>query len=736
MRSIHHSERKYRTFRFSLIILLLALLPYSVVCEEKTIIDYNSYYRFPFSFGIEYTGMFPLQEYIDDYDFTIMDISANLSIPISFYPRLKLLFRTGTTLTFGRTSLFEGRDNKYDHTDYYAGAGLAYTHMFSKTLEAGANFLCGLSSSVFPQLDLHEGTSGTYNYFIEAGATASINPIFNFSIEIRPSLRYTHSLLDMDFFDGLVFSIGGSLNFRLGEDPDISPLLRSIRFSNIRVDTLFAAMRHYYRDHPVGEVTITNTSDDSITDIQVSFYQAGYMDTPTPAGSIREIDAGESVSVPFYGAFNEEIFKTEGITPLTGEIVVSYNSKGKSSEQREAVMYDLHDKTALIWDDNRKVAAFITPSDGIIKTYAAYLRQAAKDLTLPAFNVAIQTAIQAYAGLGETGCLYQTDPLLPFEAAQGNTLVVDSVNLPRQTLKSIAGDCDDLTVLYLSLLETQGVETGFITVPGHILPVINTAIPARHYRKVHPDRSRSIIVEGEVWIPVEVTMVGKGSFLDAWFAGIKRWQTWEHAPEKRNLYRTRDAQRIFRPVSLKEETPDFSFGNAAALAENVKTNLMELTALIKTEFARAARQSGNKADYNKLGIVYAEMNQFGEAEKAFAEALRIEPSYSLAKINMGNLRYQQGMYDNALSIYLDALEGMNRQTYGASRMYTKLLLKISVVYYRLQEFKRAEEFFAEACENDPEEVEQYSYIVSENSSENRGSDEDLFAIAVNYLEDE
>ncbi|MBN2551801.1 MAG: hypothetical protein JXB06_03475 [Spirochaetales bacterium] len=88
-------------------------------------------------------------------------------------------------------------------------------------------------------------------------------------------------------------------------------------------------------------------------------------------------------------------------------------------------------------------------------------------------------AIQVFQALGEISCLYQADPALPFTKVQGNPLVIDSISLPRDTLTRITGDCDDLTVLFCSLMETAGVETGFITVPGHIYATFNTRVAAR-----------------------------------------------------------------------------------------------------------------------------------------------------------------------------------------------------------------------------------------------------------------
>ena len=119
---------------------------------------------------------------------------------------------------------------------------------------------------------------------------------------------------------------------------------------------------------------------------------------------------------------------------------------------------------------------------------------------------ALQLTMQVYNALRELGLIYQVDPTSPFTQVQENTLLVDSISLPRDTLSRITGDCDDLTVLFCSLLETAGIETGFITVPGHIYLAVNTKEATRNYRNIHPNRDLSLNVDGELWIPVEITL--------------------------------------------------------------------------------------------------------------------------------------------------------------------------------------------------------------------------------------
>ena len=61
--------------------------------------------------------------------------------------------------------------------------------------------------------------------------------------------------------------------------------------------------------------------------------------------------------------------------------------------------------------------------------------------------------------------------------------------------------------------------------------------------RLHPDREMTINLDGEFWVPVEITMIGQTGFLEAWRKGLEEWREHEGSPEKRQLLRTREPRR-------------------------------------------------------------------------------------------------------------------------------------------------------------------------------------------------
>jgi len=135
MKIVKPLDRVRKVILLTLFILTFATIQ---VYSQETEIDYNSYYRFPLSVGIEYQGLSPFADYGSSYN--IYEISAYLRWPI---PRIPVL---QPTLHIGMIN-FDNQDTinpkEWDHRHYYLAAGILYSNRFSKSFEIGAEGSAG-----------------------------------------------------------------------------------------------------------------------------------------------------------------------------------------------------------------------------------------------------------------------------------------------------------------------------------------------------------------------------------------------------------------------------------------------------------------------------------------------------------------------------------------------------------------------------------------------------------------
>lgn len=124
-----------------------------------------------------------------------------------------------------------------------------------------------------------------------------------------------------------------------------------------------------------------------------------------------------------------------------------------------------------------------------------------------------------------------------------------------------------MTVLVCSLLESRGVNTGFITVPGHIFPAFDTGISAADYRSVHPNQAMTLSQGGTLWLPLEITMLdGKNDFLSAWKS---------------------DSQAVYPPVTVEDMDLGLQYGVPDGIQSRFRSDLGQIVQQV-LEGARSA----------------------------------------------------------------------------------------------------------------------------------------------------
>lgn len=676
-------------------------------------IDYNQYYQFPLAAGVDISLLNPLNQ--GDQNISVIDLSGYVRRPLPDNPVLQPTGRAGVMLW--NVDDPEQGPERWSHQHFYATLGLGYSNRFTREFEVGLEGGLGAGQTVYPNFD-EAGAVGYQNLVASASARLTLAPSYNFGIDLQPGVRYVRRLGGEPMAGGpeylsasTSFGVGISLNYRFGQDPDADGgIIRSITVNNAEVSNIFPARQSYYFNNPVGTVEFTNSGDQIITDVTVSFNQDRYMDAPSVAGHIDRIRPGERAEVDLVAAFNSDIFNTQGTTPLSGEVVFDYTYRTRGIQQRHSVDFDMYDRNSLSWDETERFAAFVTPADTVITNFGSYALQSTRPHELDGITEPIQTAMSMYYALEELGIDYQRDPVIPFPEAQADPEIVDTVSLGRETLQRSAGECDDLTALYNSLLESTRVESGFVATPGHLYPMFNTEVPSENYRDVHPDPEMTFDIDGELWIPIEITLVNRESFMDAWREGVNVWNRHAHEPEVRERHETRVAQIRYRAVALSRSEMVFDYGDGDNVGALFRNGLDELSGAILADYEALAQERGRARTYNQLGIVAGDLQRYDIAERAFNTALSLDRSFVGAHINIGQLYRLQDRDRQALRSLHRAEEQIEDMGRTASPNYARTLLHIAEIYYELENYDRAREYYVKLEQTDPDMAAEHRYL--------------------------
>ncbi len=124
-------------------------------------------------------------------------------------------------------------------------------------------------------------------------------------------------------------------------------------------------------------------------------------------------------------------------------------------------------------------------------------------------------------------------------------------------------------------------------------------------------------VDGEIWVPMEITLIGKAVFMEAWRKGMEERTAYDAKPESRRFYSTKEPWQRYRPVGLKETDLGLHYGRREAIMDGFRKDRDTLIELVTGNQLSAAQQSGKKQDWNKSGIMLAKFLQYGKAEGTF-----------------------------------------------------------------------------------------------------------------------
>ncbi|MFC1524721.1 6-bladed beta-propeller, partial [Thermodesulfobacteriota bacterium] len=311
----------------------------------------------------------------------------------------------------------------------------------------------------------------------------------------------------------------------------------------LTMQDIFSNTYKIYENDGMGNIRITNNTGEILSKIKVSFTLKNFMDFPSEK-VIDSLEPGASEDFVLKAVFNNNILTVTEDTPVQTEIRASYYRNNEQHSFNNNHTVNIYEKHRMTWDEKGRFATFITPKDPLLLEFirSVVTQYADADDT-------IQRAAAIFRSLGVMGVTYMQDPSNPYQMTSGITDFIDYIQYPRETLQRKSGDCDDLVALIAAALESLGIHTYPVEIPGHMLLMFDTGLPATSDGYTMDDLF--VIKDGMLWIPVETTLIGS-SFITAWEKGSRNYYAWKD--QGLTLLDIRSSWGTYKPASLPGST--------------------------------------------------------------------------------------------------------------------------------------------------------------------------------------
>lgn len=590
---------------------------YDATLEDATLLD--------FSFGVGYR--YALLSELGFYAVPFLD------------GRLILASAVGTTLFLG------------------GGLGFGWKTWLTDWLQIGLE----VRASLYGMLGRY---SLNANIDVSQASTNQVQFSGQILLPIQLQLGYRHGVFlnpQISFLSPGLIGFGADLGYalQLGAEPPPppKPIDNSLELVLVEVEALFPNMYPTEGGIPV-TVTLTNVGPDPLDEVVLQVALEGLVVRPTELRLAQPLPSGETIQRDIVLNASERYFNITRQTQGLFVIDASYFRRGFDFEKEFQQQVLVHSRNTLTWQDDRVVSVFVNAADPMVSDFVRRVLGRLDSMRYPMLPRKMEQAIKIFTALEAMSFTYVSDPDQPFVNSFGGATVIDTITYPFDMLHQRAGDCDDLSTLYASLLESMGIETAFITVPGHIFMMFNTEVPEGEWEDVSALRDWLHISRGEVWIPVETTAVGRG-FMTAWEEAINML---EATPDRlKRVHPTHDAWDQYTPFAAphEQQVPELPM---LSMVERLISDTTDL--LIRRELSiRSAplleAYSQNPNDVRllvRLGLEHARWDEPEQSLLYLQDALALQPTSLEASIGMVYSLTELERFDEARDYISHAVE--------------------------------------------------------------------------------
>jgi len=361
-----------------------------------------------------------------------------------------------------------------------------------------------------PQINSVETVESSLKYGAYAGLGTNI--LLSSWAAINFDLKY--HFVDFKFEkqqSGLEFAFGFS--FMWGKKREMI----QVKDIKLVVKDVYPAYYQFYNTYPLALVSVKNISGHKV-EVNLKSHIKHFSERTKETG-FTSIENGETKDIPITAIFGKRLLEINQREPAVLDIEIEARAGATITKQLSAEIM-LHTRNS--WNGEMdKLGHFVTSDDKDI------LRLSREMINENDFNYNSETgnfekSKMIFDELRNRGIIYRNDPRILFYKD-------DRVQYALETIELKGGDCDDLVVLYASLLESQGIKTAFVEVKdpnkeiAHLYLLFDTGLQPNQGHLISTNEKRFVLRENSsgqknIWIPVETTLITQG-FEQAWKAG-------------------------------------------------------------------------------------------------------------------------------------------------------------------------------------------------------------------------
>ncbi|HLP97996.1 MAG TPA: tetratricopeptide repeat protein [Sideroxyarcus sp.] len=467
----------------------------------------------------------------------------------------------------------------------------------------------------------------------------------------------------------------------------------------VQLQDVFSNSYKLYERDGIGRIKLTNNTNKSMERLKVTFQLKDFMDFPTEA-KVDKLLPGQSEEVVLKAVFNNSILTLTEDSSVQAMIEASYFENGKRVTYSKNPTVNVYDKHRLTWDERGRFATFITPKDTPMINLGRSVATQFKDT-----KDETQLAAALFDMLGVYGMTYIQDPSNPYQVSSEKVNTVDYIQFPRETLERKSGDCDDLVAFYSSALESMGINTRVLEVPGHMLMMFSTGIAADE--DGYTMNNMYVIYEDTLWVPVETTLVGS-AFIKAWEKGAAAYYKWKD--KGLTILDVHSSWETYKPASLPASTLKQSEISRAEIEKKFPNDYMSVLKISSQTKTRRylnviAKNPSDVDAHLQMGIILAKAGDRKEAMKYFDKVLSLQPKNAAALNNRGNIFMIEDKHQEAQKAYLAATQITPKDAH--------VWVNLARAYKAANDIKKAKAAFVKAQSLDPGVKDEYRALALE-----------------------